>query len=61
MEKIISWWSGGITSAVACKSEFNALAEAAEKLKEDYHLDVIGHSHDPDTIDWDLSAVEFED
>ena len=46
---------------VTASSEFNALAKAAEKLKEDYHLDVIGYSHDPDIIDWDLSAVEYED
>ena len=46
---------------VTASSEFDALAEAAEKLKEDYNLDVIGYSHEPDEVQWDLIADEYED
>lgn len=45
---------------VTASSEFNALAEAAEKLKEDYNLDVIGYSHDHDEVHWDLYADEYD-
>jgi hypothetical protein len=46
---------------VAAKSEIKALEVAAMKLKDQYNLDVIGYSHDPDTIQWDLNAVEYVD
>jgi len=47
---------------IEANSEEEALQKAAESLKDDYNLNIVGYNHDPKTdVKLDLDAVEYED
>jgi hypothetical protein len=46
---------------ITASSEDDAVAQAIEAMKDDYNLDVIGYSHNPEDVDIDLTAIEYEE
>jgi hypothetical protein len=46
---------------ITADSEEDAVAQAIEAMKDDYNLDVIGYSHNPEDVEIDLTAIEYEE
>ncbi len=46
---------------ITADSEEDAVAQAIEAMKDDYNLDVIGYSHNPEDVELDLTAIEYEE
>jgi hypothetical protein len=46
---------------ITADSEEDAVAQAIEAMKDDYNLDVIGYSHNPEDVEIDLTAIEYDD
>lgn len=44
---------------ITAESEEDAVAQAIEAMKDDYNLDVIGYSHNPEDVELDLTAIEY--
>jgi len=56
---------GTITIQVELDIEANSEEEAIEKAKEqftdDYNIDVHGYSHNPEEVEIELTAIEYND
>jgi hypothetical protein len=46
---------------ITAESEEDAVAQAIEAMKDDYNLDVIGYSHNPEDVEIDLTAIEYDE
>lgn len=46
---------------ITAESEEDAVSQAIEALRDDYNLDVIGYSHNPEDVELDLTAIEYDE
>lgn len=45
---------------INAESEDEAIKKAYEQFKDDYNLDVIGYSHNPDEVEIELFVNEYD-
>ena len=46
---------------ITASSSESAVAQAIAALKDEYNLDVIGYSHNPEDVELDLTAIEYDE